>query len=130
MRDTAARAGVGLETDSAGTGNWHAGDPPDPRARAVAARHGCDISDLRARQVRAEDFHRFDHIIAMDTDNLADLRRLDPGDGKAVLSLMLDHAPGREGRSVADPYYGGTDGFETTWRDVSAAAEGLLGKLR
>ncbi len=129
MRDAAAKAGVAITTDSAGTGGWHAGDPPDPRAQAEAARNGADISDLRARQVRAQDFRQFDHIIAMDAENLADLRRVDPGDGKAVLSLMLAHVPGREGQSVADPYYGGKAAFEVTWRDVRAGADGLLAKL-
>lgn len=130
MRDAAARAGLAITTDSAGTGAWHAGDPPDRRAQAEAARNGSDISDLRARQVQPQDFHRFDHIIAMDAENLADLRRIDPGDGKAVLSLMLDHVPGQEGQSVADPYFGAKDGFETTWRDVSAGCHGLLQRLR
>lgn len=129
MREAAAQAGLAITTDSAGTGGWHAGDPPDPRAQAEAARNGADISDLRARQVRVQDFRQFDHIIAMDAENLADLRRLDPGDGKAVLSLMLDHVPGREGQSVADPYYGGKAAFEVTWRDVNSGAEGLLAKI-
>lgn len=129
MRDAAARAGVRVTTDSAGTGGWHAGDPPDRRAQAEAARNGVDISDLRARQVQPQDFHHFDHIIAMDAENLSDLRGIDPGDGKAVLSLMLDHVPSREGQSVADPYYGGTAAFEATWRDVRAGAAGLIERI-
>ncbi|TKW68253.1 MAG: low molecular weight phosphotyrosine protein phosphatase [Paracoccus denitrificans] len=130
MRDAAARAGLTVATDSAGTGSWHVGQPPDSRAQAEAARNGCDISDLRARQVQPQDFHRFDHIIAMDAENFDDLTRIDPGDGKAVLSLMLDHVRGREGQSVADPYFGAKDGFKATWRDVSAGCNGLLQKLR
>lgn len=129
MRDAAARAGIKIETDSAGTGGWHAGDAPDPRAQAEAARNGVDISDLRARQVSAQDFHRFDHIIAMDAENLSDLRRIDPGDGKAVLSLMLDHTPDQKGQSVADPYFGGRAGFQTTWHEVQAGTAGLLAKI-
>ncbi len=129
MRAVAARAGVLIEIDSAGTGNWHAGDPPDPRARAVAAAHGVDISDLRARQVRAEDFHRFDHIVAMDRDNLAELRRLAPPTAPARLSLMLDHVPGSKGKSVADPYFGDAAGFGATWAEVLAGAEGLLDRI-
>nr|WP_328803821.1 low molecular weight protein-tyrosine-phosphatase [Paracoccus xiamenensis] len=129
MRAVAARDGVTMLIDSAGTGNWHAGNPPDPRAQAVAARHGVDISTLRARQVRAEDFQRFDHIVAMDRDNLAELRRLAPADAPARLSLMLDHVPGQKGKSVADPYFGDAAGFGATWEEVLAGAEGLLARI-
>jgi protein-tyrosine phosphatase len=125
FRLEAERLGIDVEVDSAGTGDWHAGEPPDRRALAVAARHGIDISDLRARQVRREDFLRFDHIIALDRENLARLRALAPPDARARLSLLLDHVPGREGEPVADPYYGGDAHFDVTWRDVSAAARAL-----
>lgn len=129
MRDAAARAGIRMHIDSAGTGGWHRGAHPDPRAQAVAEAHGVDISHLRARKVRSEDFEDFDHIIAMDRENLMNLRRMAPPGSRAALSLILDHVPGQEGRSVADPYYGGEDGFARTWTDVSAGAEALLGKL-
>ena len=129
MRDAARKAGVPLKTDSAGTGSWHIGDPPDRRAQAEAARHGVDISNLRGRQVTEQDFRDFDHIIAMDRQNLNNLRKLDPGDGKAKLSLMLDHVPGKSGQSVVDPYDGGASAFESTWRDVSAGVQALLVKL-
>ena len=129
MRDVAARAGVVIRIDSAGTGNWHAGDPPDSRAQTVAARNGVDISTLRARQVRPEDFQIFDHIVAMDRDNLAELRRLAPADAPARLSLMLDHVPGQKGKSVADPYFGDASGFGATWAEVLAGAEGLLDRI-
>jgi protein-tyrosine phosphatase len=132
MKAEAARLGLGLgldvEIESAGTGGWHVGDPPDPRAQATARRHGIDISGYRGRQVKAEDFRHFRHIVALDTDNLANLKRLQPKDGTARLSLMLDHA-GRPGQSVADPYYGDDAGFETTWREVSAGAAGLAKAL-
>lgn len=102
------------------------GAPPDPRAIAAAARQGVDISDLRARQVTAADFTRFDHIIALDRHNLADLRRLQPRDSTATLSLLLDHVPGREGQSVADPYTGTDEDFDATWAEVNAAVPALL----
>jgi protein-tyrosine phosphatase len=121
--------GLGLDVDSAGTGDWHVGRPPDPRAIAVAAKNGVDISHLRARQVTRHDFHRFDHIIALDAENLANLRALAPADAKAELSLLLDHVPGREGQPVADPYYGHADHFDVTWSDVAAGAEALARKL-
>ncbi|WP_019831739.1 low molecular weight protein-tyrosine-phosphatase [Sphingomonas sp. PR090111-T3T-6A] len=126
LRAEAARAGIDLEIDSAGTGGWHAGNAPDRRAQAVALRHGIDISGYRARQVMAADFTRFTHIVALDEDNLADLRRLAPAGTTATIGLLLDHVPGREGQGVRDPYYGDADGFDATWADVSAGARGLV----
>ncbi|MBD3762838.1 low molecular weight protein-tyrosine-phosphatase [Rhizorhabdus sp.] len=130
MRAAAARAGVAVEVDSAGTGDWHVGRPPDPRAIATAARHGIDISGLRGRQVRIEDFDRFDRLIALDADNLRNLRRLAPPSAGALLSLLLDHAPGRQGQAVADPYFGEDAGFETAWADIMAGVDGLIAELR
>lgn len=129
FRHEAARAGLAVVSDSAGTGGWHAGDPPDPRAQAIALAQGVDISDLRARQVRAEDFVRFTHILAMDSQNLADLRAMAPAGSSAEVALLLDHVPGREGASIADPYYGGEEHFEATWDDAIAAARALVGKF-
>jgi protein-tyrosine phosphatase len=129
LRREAERLGLPVEVDSAGTGDWHVGRPPDPRAQAVAARNGVDISHLRARQVQAEDFRRFDHIVALDADNLADLRALAPADATAQLSLLLDPVPGREGEAVADPYHGDDTGFDETWRDVTQGARAFARRL-
>ena len=126
FRHEAGHAGLDVIADSAGTGNWHIGNPPDPRAVAVALRHGVDISGYRARQVARDDFERFDRIFALDADNLAVLRRLMPDGSRATLSLLLDLVPGREGQPVADPYFGLDAGFDITWRDVSAAARALV----
>ena len=126
LRAEAARLGLELVVDSAGTGDWHAGEPPDERAQRTALRNGVDISGLRARQVRGEDFHRFTHLIALDHDNLANLRQLAPPDATAELSLLLDHVPGREGQAVADPWFGDEAGFDATWADVSAGARALV----
>lgn len=125
FRAEAARMGLDVEVDSAGTGDWHVGHPPDPRARATAARHDIDISHLRARQVTHGDFARFDHIVALDTRNLADLLAMRPRDSRARLSLLLDHAQGREGEAVADPYHGGEAEFDAAWADVREGARGL-----
>jgi protein-tyrosine phosphatase len=123
LRQVADREGIDMRIDSAGTGEWHVGHPPDPRAQEVASRlGGVDIGNLRARQFAVGDFYRFDHILAMDEANLSDLRGLMPPDATASLSLLLDHLPGQEGRAIADPYYGDAAGFETTWQQVSAAA--------
>lgn len=125
LRAEAQRLGIEVETDSAGTGDWHVGRAPDPRAIAVAARNGIDIAHLRARQVRPEDFRRFDYIVALDAQNLADLEAIRPADGTARLSLLLDHVQGREGQAVADPYYGQDSHFDAAWGDVEAGARGL-----
>jgi len=130
FRAEAARIGLDAEADSAGTGDWHRGQPPDRRAIAAARRNGADISGLRARQVTGADFARFDHVVALDEDNLADLRRLRPAEARAELSLLLDHVPGREGQPVADPYYGGDGHFDVAWSDSAEGARGLARALK
>ena len=129
FRDEAQRLGLDVEIDSAGTGDWHLGHPPDRRAAAVAKKNGVDISDLRARQVGPADFQRFDHIVALDAQNLADLKAMQPAGAKAQLSLLLDHVEGRAGQPVADPYYGDDDHFDVTWADVTEGAKGLARKI-
>jgi len=119
-------AGIDATLDSAGTGDWHVGRPPDPRAQAEAQRHGVDISGLRARQVDPGDFHLFDLILAADRENLDDLQAMQPVGGRARLALMLDLVPGRLGESLTDPYFGADDGFSETWADVSAVAAALV----
>ena len=125
FRAEAERLGLDVEIDSAGTGDWHLGHPPDPRAAAVAKRNGIDIAHLRARQVTQDDFRRFDHIVALDVQNLRDLERCAPPTARRALSLLLDHVEGREGQAVADPYYGGDEHFDAAWADVAAGARGL-----
>ena len=129
FRQEAERRGLEVEIDSAGTGSWHIGDPPDRRAQAVALRHGVDISGYRGRQVKPEDFRRFTHVVALDRDNLADLKRIQPSDGAARLMLLLDAVEGRHGKSVADPYYGDDKDFDVTWADAVAGAKGLADVL-
>jgi protein-tyrosine phosphatase len=130
LRQHAEKLGIAVHVDSAGTGDWHIGHPPDERAQAVALRlGGIDIGDLRARQVGRDDFHNFDHIIAMDSSNLRNLRALAPARGEAKLSLLLDHLPDARGQSVADPYYGEAADFEACWRQVDAATRSLAKTL-
>ncbi|HVI60073.1 MAG TPA: low molecular weight protein-tyrosine-phosphatase [Luteimonas sp.] len=117
-----------VEVDSAGTGGWHAGDPPDRRAIAAAGRHGVDIGGLRARQLRADDFAAFDWLLCADHANLRDVRALAPGDGLARIALFMDWA-GLAG-AIADPYTGGEDHFEQVWRQVDAAALAAVARLR
>ena len=125
FRAEAERLGLDVAVESAGTGDWHVGEPPDRRAIAVAARNGIDRSGLRARRVIREDFHLFDHVVALDRENLASLRRLQPPGSPARLSLLLDHVAGREGEAVADPYYGEDCDFDTAWDEVSEGARSL-----
>ena len=129
FRREAERIGLDVAVDSAGTGDWHVGEPPDRRAIAVARANGVDISGYRGRQVTAADFDRFDHVVALDLANLARLRALQPAKSRADLSLLLDYVPGREGEPVADPYYGADAGFDTTWADVTAGAQALARRL-
>jgi protein-tyrosine phosphatase len=129
LRAEAKRLGVDVEVDSAGTGDWHIGHPPDHRATAVADRNGVDISHLRARQVSPEDFHRFDHIVALDAQNLADLKAMQPPGSKAELSLLLDHVEGRQGQAVADPYYGQESHFDHAWQEVTTGVSALVRKI-
>ena len=116
--------------DSAGTHDYHIGEPPDRRAQQAAQQRGYDMSGLRGRQVEEGDFHRFDYVLAMDQANLAILQRLAPPSGDAQLRLFLDYARHHAEREVPDPYYGGADGFERVLDMVEDAAEGLLQHIR
>lgn len=124
-----AKAGVDATIDSAGTGDWHIGHPPDARAQAEARRRGVDISTLRGRQLRRADFYDFDLILAADATNLRDARAIRPPDATADLKLMLDLLPDRGGEGVTDPYYGEDDGFAATWDDVDAVAAALVAEF-
>ncbi len=120
-----------VEVDSAATHPHHVGDPPDPRACEAAARRGLEIGGQRARQVCAEDFERFDFILAMDEDNLHMLRRRCPPQAPARLERLLAlclEAP--FGGNVPDPYYGGPSGFDTVIDLVEQGVDALLGELR
>jgi protein-tyrosine phosphatase len=123
-------AGLAVDVDSAGTHGYHAGEPPDARAIAAAARRGIDMSDLRARMLEAADFERFDLVLAMDQQNFRRLQRLAPAAYRNRLRLFLDYAPDLGRRDVPDPYYGGETGFEEVLDLVEAASRGLLAALR
>jgi protein-tyrosine phosphatase len=129
FRREAERAQLDARADSAGTGDWHVGGPPDARACAEALRHDVDISAYRARQVQASDFRDFTHVIALDEKNLADLRAIMPADATASLSLLLDHLGGPAGQSVKDPYFGEAAGFSETWAEVTRATAALVRQL-
>ena len=136
MRSLVRDAGLAdrIELDSAGTGAWHAGSPPDERASVAAARRGIELGGV-ARRVRPDDFDDFDLILAMDSQNLDDLLTLvghdDERRAKVRLLREFDPASAREhDLDVPDPYYGGEDGFELVLDHVHAACAGLLAEIR
>lgn len=114
--------------DSAGMGDWHLGQAPDPRAIAVAKAHGLDISGQRARGIRPEDFRRFDLILGMDRKNVRELHEIAPGAFRNKIYLFSDYA-GSDAKEVPDPYFGDAAGFAETYRLIRAAAEGLADRL-
>lgn len=116
--------------DSAGTHDYHIGEPPDARTQRAARQRGYEMEGLRGRQVEAEDFRRFDYVLAMDQANLANLQRIAPGDSEAKARLFLEYARHHAEREVPDPYFGGADGFERVLDMVEDAAEGLLQHIR
>ncbi len=117
--------------DSAGTHSYHIGAPPDSRSQATARLRGVELRGLRARQVVVNDFAEFEHVLAMDRDNLEHLLALCPDAAlRARVQLFMDFAPDLPEREVPDPYYGGAGGFERVMDLVEEAAQGLLVHIR
>ncbi|WP_244815800.1 low molecular weight protein-tyrosine-phosphatase [Caballeronia sp. Lep1P3] len=116
--------------DSAGTGDWHIGQPPDERAQRAARKRGYDLSNLRGRQVAADDFARFDLFIVMDDANAAALASVCPAQYRDKIRLLMEFAARDDSRVVVDPYFGGDDGFERVLDQCEDACEGLLKALR
>lgn len=117
-----------VEVDSAGTGDWHVGRPPDSRMLSCAMQSGYDLSALRARQVCGEDFRYFDYVLAMDGNNLAELRAL-AGNSRSHIALFMSFCD-EPVDEVPDPYYGGDEGFTEVIRLVEAASRGFVARLR
>jgi len=132
LRGLAAREAPGLTliVDSAGTADYHVGDPPDRRSQAAGAARGYDLSGLRARQVERGDFDRFDLLLAMDRSNRDALLALAPPQARERVRLFMDYAPESGHRDVPDPYYGGPAGFEQVLDLAEAASRGLLREVR
>ena len=124
-----ARLGHRIVMDSVGTGGWHAGEPPDRRSIATAARHGVDISGLRARKLHLRDYRDFDWLLCADRDNLADVRSRAPADATARSALLLDWAGQGTDAEVPDPYTGGSREFDQVWAMVEAAARAIVGRF-
>lgn len=119
----------GLQVDSAGTGSWHQGKSPDPRAVKAAARRGYDLTAIRARTVEFDDFHHFDFILAMDRENLKFLHARCPADFPGHLGLFLQFGEYAT-KEVPDPYYGGEQGFDQVLDLIESASDGLLAHMQ
>ncbi|MBO6518970.1 MAG: low molecular weight phosphotyrosine protein phosphatase [Rhodospirillales bacterium] len=132
FRDLVRREGLVdlIVTDSCGTGGWHAGDPPDSRACAEAESRGIEIRDLRARQVRKDDFGSFDYVLGMDDGNIQNLLAMCPPEFTDRVKLFLSFAPEVGRHDVPDPYYGGPDGFRKVFDMIDKASHGLLADIR
>jgi protein-tyrosine phosphatase len=115
--------------DSAGTGEWHVGAPPDSRACKAAASRGYDLTKLRARQVTRRDFETFDYVLAMDDENVHALQRIAPRELRHKIRLFTAFGSKRAA-GVPDPYGGGPHGFELVLDLVEDAAQGLLRHVR
>jgi protein-tyrosine phosphatase len=121
--------------DSAGTGDWHIGQPPDERAQQAAGRRGYALAALRGRQIAAADFERFDLLIAMDDKNVAALRQVCPAQQRDKIRLLMEFVPEADARwggarEVVDPYFGGAEGFEQVLDQCETACRGLIAALR
>jgi protein-tyrosine phosphatase len=119
-----------VEVDSAGTADYHIGEPPDLRSQRAALRRGIDLGGLRARQVTPADFARFDLILAMDRGNLLELEAMRPQNSRARVQLLLQYAPDLGRLEVPDPYYRDASGFEEVLDLTAAASRGLLAALQ
>ncbi|MGZ8202986.1 MAG: low molecular weight protein-tyrosine-phosphatase [Burkholderiales bacterium] len=131
LRQYVKEAGLSARiiADSAGTGDYHIGEPPDMRACSAASRRGYDLSPLRARQVGLADFRDFDYVLAMDDENLRGLKRMCPPEYAHKLRLFTDHCT-TGARAVPDPYAGGPQGFELVLDLVEDCAGGLLNDIK
>jgi len=123
-----ARAdGLGLTLDSAGTGDWHIGEPPCPGMVRAADARGIDLTGLRARQIDPEDFARFDLIIGMDPSNMEDIEAIRPAGAETPARLFTDYAPETGANHIPDAYY--TRDYDGALDLIEACAEGLLGEI-
>ena len=117
-----------VSVDSAGTGTWHVGEPPDQRAQRSASSRGLDLSTQRARRIAPEDCETFDYVLTMDEENYRAVAALCRG--SAVVRPFLDFAKDTPEREVPDPFYGGPEGFEHVLDLVEEASEGLIEDIR
>ena len=131
LRHHANRYGLDLEIDSAGTGNWHAGENPDKRATQTAKARGVDISKLVARQIRKDDFQRFDLILVADAEVYRDVTRLAATkEEKVKVDFMMNMSHPGSNKAVPDPYFGGMDGFDAVFDMLDRSCEAIVTKMK
>lgn len=132
FRDLVKKEGLAdaIEIDSAGTGAWHVGNPPDKRATQVAEGKGIQMRDLRARQVDFGDFYQFDYILAMDNSNFSNLYEMCLPEHREKVRMFLSFQDSFSETEVPDPYYGGPEGFDHVFAMVDAASRGLLEDIK
>ncbi len=122
---------LAFEVDSAGTGDWHSGEHPDPRAIATAQKFGVNISKLVARQFRVSDFENFDIIFAMDQKNLNDILALARNESdRNKVELLLNYVPHRKDKNVPDPWFGEADGFISVFQLLDSACETYISQIK
>lgn len=131
MRHLVARGPLAgrVEIDSAGTHAYHIGSTPDPRSVEHAAKRGIDLTPLRARKIEKTDFAHFDHVLAMDANNIERLREICPARHASRIQLLMDFAERGAGLEVPDPYYGDTADFEQVLDLVEEACVRLHNEL-
>lgn len=129
LRKKIEERGLGWEVDSAGTGDWHLGERPDPRSIATAFRNGIDITGQRARRIGSSDLERFDLILAMDRSNYQDVLRLARSEAqRSKVAMILNYLQPGSDDSVPDPYWD-DDGFDHVFNLLELACEKVVGAL-
>lgn len=124
-----AMKNTSIQTDSAGTSDFHVGEAPDKRMRAAAVKNGIDIGDLRGRQFKKSDFDEFDLIYVMDQSNFQNVIKLARNENDVQkVKLILDEVFPGEGREVPDPYYGGEEGFQHVINLLDDATDQIIAK--
>ncbi|NIY74705.1 low molecular weight phosphotyrosine protein phosphatase [Thalassospira sp. HF15] len=119
-----------ISVDSCGLSAYHVGELPDPRSREMAKSRGIDLSDIRSRKIKPDDYLQFDYVLAMDHGHLHDMRRQAPNTHQNRIELFLDYHPTLAGQSVPDPYYGGSNGFVDVFDMIEEASSKLLADIR
>ena len=130
LKHKAKQKNLSITVDSAGTGDWHIGSPPDSRSIEIAEKHHIDISEQKARQFSSYDFKRFDTILVMDTSNLTNVLRLSSNQNESdKVKLILNYTHPQMQASVPDPYFGGNDGFEEVFQLLNKACDKIIEEI-